>query len=856
MGIDRFSELMKQRKVTIPLIQRDYAQGREEENVTIIREDLIKDVFQSLLNHEKLDLNFIYGIENQNDEEFLPIDGQQRLTSLYLICWFCAVAEGKIDEFRSNVKAFDYQIRRSSTAFFTTLREFDNHKEDFENYVNKKAEMENFGWYKPLWSYDPTVSGAVTFLNKVRELYWKTFQKQAADKSVSFTESFLSPNCPLQFVYFCQNQKSDELFAAENRAALTYINMNARGKELNDFENLKALICSHPAPAAKKFVQNYESTYINIFLNLVEKNKNPKTLEAKIKHMDEITQGLLLCLYNDLQMLQDPKTATQNSIYDLMSSIREKKPFPKYYFELIDFVMEQCNNNDNLQTIVYDYCTEKLTYHSKYDFFHAFWYDFRIEFKPCAMDWDTLCRHMGVVASEGETLANHNYLKCQYRFVETIAEGAAQNKKLENLLEFLASMDPAVIVNQEEIKSVISLATLMEEKIKAGICVEDQTRYDFLEQTGKRHGYKIRYLLYISGYWSGTGNWWNAFEMYAKADERWNAFEMYAKADEQCSPQNANMMWKKAYYIQSLNSQGGSYQLASKGAQTYWHTEVLLWNKNAPEDEKIKELKKVKALYDTLYKGNPIDLQDYLNDIKKNLKHSDWLYYVLDRDYDSLLYNKVSKDSNGMYLYNERNFFDYVLRLDFERKGYKAINHCCVNLRKSLPEIRVDPVNSASKTSRNMLVIVSYQYAFDLSNKKEWQLHLNNKKFHLCSFAGIQQDEDAFEWEIDSSTFGAQSNIIQKLCTEIGKSLNNSTNFNETDLEDIVIYGDFKKLQSELQGILNTFNTQNNCNISLQSCEKYGTREIHIFFANQNKIPFNPSQSNSSALHSAIYSQL
>ncbi|HFU4420637.1 TPA: DUF262 domain-containing protein, partial [Streptococcus suis] len=77
--------LLEQYRVVIPLIQRDYAQGRKDIRTTEVRKQLLKDINFSLLNFDEppLDLNFIYG-KSLNDA-FIPLDGQQRLTTLFLV---------------------------------------------------------------------------------------------------------------------------------------------------------------------------------------------------------------------------------------------------------------------------------------------------------------------------------------------------------------------------------------------------------------------------------------------------------------------------------------------------------------------------------------------------------------------------------------------------------------------------------------------------------------------------------------------------------------------------------------------------------------------------------------------------
>ena len=86
-------------KVEIPIIQRDYAQGRTDSKTNKIRKDFLDALFD-FISHKQTDkqaqieLDFIYGfseIESDNKTTFVPIDGQQRLTTLWLLYWIVSV---------------------------------------------------------------------------------------------------------------------------------------------------------------------------------------------------------------------------------------------------------------------------------------------------------------------------------------------------------------------------------------------------------------------------------------------------------------------------------------------------------------------------------------------------------------------------------------------------------------------------------------------------------------------------------------------------------------------------------------------------------------------------------------------
>ena len=103
---DDTSELIKIDKIEIPMIQRDYAQGRKsfhserhgnKNALNETGEKFINELFEALINTsqtEEMELDFVYGsikeLQNGNQKlnYFYPLDGQQRLTTLFLLYWF------------------------------------------------------------------------------------------------------------------------------------------------------------------------------------------------------------------------------------------------------------------------------------------------------------------------------------------------------------------------------------------------------------------------------------------------------------------------------------------------------------------------------------------------------------------------------------------------------------------------------------------------------------------------------------------------------------------------------------------------------------------------------------------------
>lgn len=71
--------------IIIPRIQRAYAQGRSDTHAVKTRERFLSAIQAGLMNNG-LTLDFIYG--NIQNGQLIPLDGQQRLTTLWLLHWY------------------------------------------------------------------------------------------------------------------------------------------------------------------------------------------------------------------------------------------------------------------------------------------------------------------------------------------------------------------------------------------------------------------------------------------------------------------------------------------------------------------------------------------------------------------------------------------------------------------------------------------------------------------------------------------------------------------------------------------------------------------------------------------------
>ncbi|WP_339856669.1 DUF262 domain-containing protein [Pseudohongiella acticola] len=219
--------------VQIPIIQRDYAQGRAEvKEIRMQFLDSLKDALTSTEIAQPLDLDFVYGnFEGQSDRVFSILDGQQRLTTLFLLHWYFALKDGKKEEFARDFtilskSKFTYKTRVSASEFFDAITTAKLHPT--LQGENLSANIVDMGWFFLSWKNDPTVNACLTMLDDIHSL----FSSCPTGIYERLTDS-RNPRVVFQFLELENFDLSDEL----------YIKMNARGRLLTDFEKFKAWFC-------------------------------------------------------------------------------------------------------------------------------------------------------------------------------------------------------------------------------------------------------------------------------------------------------------------------------------------------------------------------------------------------------------------------------------------------------------------------------------------------------------------------------------------------------------------------------------------------------------------------------------
>jgi hypothetical protein len=265
-----FIDLINTYKIEIPILQRDYVQGRLNDKVNDIRKNFVNDLVEhiSTSTDKILPLDFIYGFtdeaESKYDRElsrsnidnliksindysvkinfevnynivdtnfggkdlFIPLDGQQRLTTLFLLHLYVA-SQYNTQLVQAWIGRFAYKTRKSSTKFCHDL------VQNIHSFFNKEEISEKIQdsiWFYSNWKKDPTVEGMLVMLNEIEERFKLYGSDRSACMKKAYENLFEDPKIVFDFLDINQAGLSDEL----------YLKMNSTGKPLTDYDNFKA----------------------------------------------------------------------------------------------------------------------------------------------------------------------------------------------------------------------------------------------------------------------------------------------------------------------------------------------------------------------------------------------------------------------------------------------------------------------------------------------------------------------------------------------------------------------------------------------------------------------------------------
>lgn len=522
-----FSLINEFEKIEIPRIQRSYAQGRENEK--IVRDDFLNSIMNALKNKEnsRLSLNFIYGMCEDNKKKFIPIDGQQRLTTLYLLYWYLNNFEEDDNEKEKRkelLKRFTYETRESSKEFCTKLASsnIDMKLEDLknDNTENITKKIENQTWYLLQWKDDPTIKAMLIMLASIED----KLKGEDIETIKCIKENAFDENKKRIYFYFIETKtfgSADDL----------YVKMNSRGKKLTSFENFKSKLEGYMdrenqndifSDIKEKFKNKIDNEWLNYFWEQIKRIKD-KEEKAKIKNkaeqIDRCLMNLFMTIFENemaLKLMYEKKTGEEikNKIKDyddfILKSEEERK---------IDFEKLKEQNVINEKTIKYSFYAleyysilQNAKHDNKQELNEIIKYEDIInkmmnfsggnknDFRPEKVEFYIICKYLYEICEKNkdkdladvikeannqrkltETLyfarnivrnvyidSEEKYCK-MIRFMDYITESSLENK-YSSIFEYLENLNVSDLIKQYGMEEEIKYLLIGEQKKATKIC--------------------------------------------------------------------------------------------------------------------------------------------------------------------------------------------------------------------------------------------------------------------------------------------------------------------------------------------------------------------------------------------------
>ena len=209
-----FNSAFQNKRIVVPILQRDYVQGATE--------SVIVPFIDNLLDSE-CDLNYIYGYSENRC--FIPVDGQQRLITLWLLHLYIYSRKRISDPFNVTLT---FQAREYASEFCERLS---NKLPELLAVTDRKSPLDkviqNQNWFITSWSKNATV---INMLSTLRHLH-KKINEQNFDPIYNRLFVAESPTVTFAFLNMAEGNGLDDDI---------YIKMNGRGRPLSVFENLKS----------------------------------------------------------------------------------------------------------------------------------------------------------------------------------------------------------------------------------------------------------------------------------------------------------------------------------------------------------------------------------------------------------------------------------------------------------------------------------------------------------------------------------------------------------------------------------------------------------------------------------------
>ena len=312
-----FDEFIKRYNVEIPRIQRDYTYGSGTPKTEEVVDKLLSDIYSTLIAPEgEMILDFVYGSHNENGN-FEPLDGQQRLTTLFLLYLYAASSA----DINPSSLIFRYSTRDNTTVFCESITNPQLFKYD-RNGDKISEQITDCAFWRSSFQDDPSIMSMLVVLDKIEA----KFKDLAADGDLWRR---LNNDCRIKF-YCLDFEKfglSDDL----------YIKMNSRGKGLTEYEIFKSQLEKYidVALGDKELMYEFAKKFDTDFTDLV--------WSEQLYNKDVIDDSFVMLFRNLLAIrnFKRGRTAYLENLRSLSDYLppkenEEREVIPSWYIEKDD----------------------------------------------------------------------------------------------------------------------------------------------------------------------------------------------------------------------------------------------------------------------------------------------------------------------------------------------------------------------------------------------------------------------------------------------------------------------------------------------------------------------------------------
>ncbi len=613
-----FSQLLeKHEHIHVPLIQRDYAQGRDDQEE--VRNEFLDALHDALtqkdFNKLPLNLDFIYGsVKDTTPSRFQPLDGQQRLTTLFLLHWYLSLLDECHEEFRelcvcNSSSRFGYRVRTSSREFFDELAKFSLEKAQLIQTDCLVTLLQDQPWYYRRWRLDPTVQSALVMLDAIHERF-----KDGNGLYARLTDK-KRPAITFQLLELKNFGLSDDL----------YIKMNARGKPLTPFETFKARygkLLKDQLPNETRDLDGNHFSFDEYFAKSIDtrwsdffwefRDRNTHTFDHAVMNLVRVVILITRSCEEDIAELR--KHTLKDGYHFFHSRGWLDGPFSKTLIDLLDVWSNWSNSFSPIlpddkyfkeEKVLEKILNEPTSLRYEDLLQIAAYIQFLVEYKG-NLNQEVFQEWMRVVFNLS---VNTEYNRTS-DFQRSLSSIKDLEPHMETILKHLA--DPETDVNSIRFFGL----QVEEEKLKAVLLLRDKNWRELIDEA-ELHGYfqgQIGFLFQFAGVEEAT-------TVTAKKTQGFQAqFKYYLKKandmfDDSGLRSLTDFRWERA--LLSL----GSYMLDYRGNKSFLINEKsqpYSWKRllRNSSDESSTQPKVLKNLWDSL--NDASDINEQLDDIIAN----------------------------------------------------------------------------------------------------------------------------------------------------------------------------------------------------------------------------------------------